>query len=90
MISGRALTHLYHVIQLHISWSARCKSVYISFSSRKKLDMDKKQKKDLPTKQKNPLEPIMSDPHRLSQRQKQIDLGKNTLGYETYLKHVAR
>jgi hypothetical protein len=27
---------------------------------------------------------LESDPHRLAQRQKQIDLGKNTLGYQRY------
>lgn len=31
-----------------------------------------------------------SDPHRLAQRQKQIDFGKNTLGYQRYLDEVPR
>lgn len=31
-----------------------------------------------------------TDPHRLAQRQKQIDFGKNTLGYERYLKLVPK
>lgn len=31
-----------------------------------------------------------SDPHRLAQRQKQIDFGKNTLGYDRYLHAVPR
>lgn len=33
---------------------------------------------------------VESDPHRLSQRQKQIDYGKNTLGYERYTELVPR
>lgn len=57
---------------------------------RKKLDMDKKQKKDGAGGQNSPLETIVTDPHRLNQRQKQIDMGKNTLGYEMYIKHVSR
>lgn len=31
-----------------------------------------------------------TDPHRLAQRQKQIDLGKNTLGYQRYREAVPR
>ncbi|PRW32578.1 Oocyte-specific histone RNA stem-loop-binding 2 [Chlorella sorokiniana] len=31
-----------------------------------------------------------SDPHRLAQRQKQVDLGKNTLGYQRYRAAVPR
>lgn len=30
------------------------------------------------------------DPHRLSQRQRQIDFGKNTVGYTRYTSQVAR
>ena len=30
-------------------------------------------------------EDILTDTHRLAQRQKQIEFGKNTVGYETYL-----
>lgn len=33
---------------------------------------------------------VESDPHKLCQRQKQIDYGKNTLGYERYLELVPR
>ena len=32
----------------------------------------------------------ISDPHKLQQRQKQIDLGKNTLAYERYARDVKR
>jgi histone RNA hairpin-binding protein len=32
----------------------------------------------------------LSDPHRLTQRQKQIDFGKNTLGYERYIQLVPK
>jgi hypothetical protein len=31
-----------------------------------------------------------TDPHRLSQRQKQIDFGKNTVGYQTYIQLVPK
>lgn len=31
-----------------------------------------------------------TDPHRLAQRQKQLDLGKNTLGYQRYLETVPK
>jgi histone RNA hairpin-binding protein len=33
---------------------------------------------------------VEADPVRLAQRQKQIDYGKNTLGYVNYLKAVPR
>ncbi len=31
-----------------------------------------------------------TDPHRLAQRQKQIDYGKNTLGYQNYIAAVPK
>ena len=31
-----------------------------------------------------------TDPHRLVQRQKQIDFGKNTVGYENYLRAIPK
>ena len=31
-----------------------------------------------------------TDPHRLQQRQKQVDMGKNTLGYQRYLDAVPK
>lgn len=39
-----------------------------------------------PTKKKR----VETDPHRLVQRQKQIDFGKNTVGYENYIKAVPK
>lgn len=33
---------------------------------------------------------VETDPHRLVQRQKQIDFGKNTVGYENYIKAVPK
>lgn len=37
-----------------------------------------------------PEKPVEADPHRLCQRQKQIDYGKNTLGYERYTEAIPR
>ena len=31
-----------------------------------------------------------TNPHKIEQRQKQVDFGKNTLGYENYRKQVAK
>jgi len=42
-----------------------------------------KKKKGLPPK-------VLSPEQRLKQRQKQIDLGKQTIGYQTYLQKVPR
>lgn len=33
---------------------------------------------------------VEADPHRLSQRQKQVDYGKNTLGYDRYIQLVPK
>ena len=33
---------------------------------------------------------VEADPHRIAQRQKQIDYGKNTLGYQRYTEEVPR
>lgn len=35
-------------------------------------------------------EAIETDPHRIAQRQKQIDYGKNTLGYQRYTEEVPK
>lgn len=39
---------------------------------------------------KRDAQPKETDPHKLAQRQKQIDFGKNTLGYAAYTKAVPR
>ena len=31
-----------------------------------------------------------TDPHRISQRQRQIDFGKNTIGYQRYLEQYPK
>ena len=36
------------------------------------------------------LRPMIADPHKLAQRQKQIDIGKNTVSYGHYIKTVSR
>jgi len=63
------------------------------YRTRKKLNMTNQEEKTMNTKgltakDRKALKPMMTDPHKLSQRQKQIDMGKNTLGYEMYLEHV--
>ena len=35
-------------------------------------------------------EPKETDPHRIAQRQKQVDYGKNTLGYQRYTEEIPR
>ena len=47
-------------------------------------------RKNLPPGTRSALQPVLTDPHRISQRQKQIDMGKNTLGYEMFTKYVSR
>ena len=83
-----------------VTWSGgfSCPDSHVSSTYyRKQLDMDNKQNagdggvgKKLSNAVKNALQPTMTDPHRLHQRQKQIDMGKNTLGYEMFTKYVSR
>ncbi|KAK3723853.1 hypothetical protein QZH41_019525 [Actinostola sp. cb2023] len=42
------------------------------------------------TKTKKVLRPMITDPHKLTQRQKQIDIGKNTVSYGHFIKTVQR
>ena len=54
------------------------------------MNLDNSLEEKTSTNFKRVLQPILTDPHRLNQRQKQIDMGKNTLGYEAYIKTVTR
>ncbi len=35
-------------------------------------------------------EEVLTDPHRLAQRQKQIEFGKKTVGYEAYIQTIPK
>lgn len=46
-------------------------------------------KREIPRPEAPPRE-VVTDPHRLAQRQKQIDYGKNTIGYDNYTRKMPR
>lgn len=54
-------------------------------------DPTPKESTDDKSKAKNKvLRPMIKDPHKLQQRQKQIDIGKNTVSYGRYFNDVSR
>lgn len=55
---------------------------------KRKLLLSDSQEENL--QRSKPSKPVLTDAHKLLQRQKQVDIGKNTLSYGRYIAAVSR
>lgn len=70
---------MYHFKSLQILFIARYK---------RRLLLSESQEGNL--QRSKPPKPVLTDEHKLLQRQKQVDIGKNTLSYGHYITAVPR